>query len=279
MNLQGRNVVVTGASQGIGERLAHEFTTAGAHVLVAARSEDRLAAIARSHNGSFLTVDLTDPDQVDGFVDRCLERLGHIDVWVNNAGVDTSEAFTELDHATIRNVVRLNVEATMILTRDVARHMLRRGSGHIVQVSSVAGVVPFPGLTAYAGTKAAITHFSESLRLELAQTPIGITVVSPGPTATEMWTRVEGSAGSFAAPALRRFRRLAFLPTLDPDKVARATVRAVQKNRPYLRLPRRYGAFHLLAHLPRRLVTITMVGVRLRVPVPPEDSAHPSPTL
>jgi NAD(P)-dependent dehydrogenase (short-subunit alcohol dehydrogenase family) len=139
VNLQGRNVVVTGASQGIGERLAHEFTTAGAHVLVAARSEDRLAAIARSHNGSFITVDLTDPVQVDGFVQQCLDRLGHIDVWVNNAGVDTSAAFTELDHATIRNVVRLNVEATMILTRDVARHMLRRGSGHIVQVSSVAG--------------------------------------------------------------------------------------------------------------------------------------------
>jgi uncharacterized protein len=279
VNLQGRNVVVTGASQGIGERLAHEFTTAGAHVLVAARSEDRLAAIARSHNGSFITVDLTDPVQVDGFVQQCLDRLGHIDVWVNNAGVDTSAAFTELDHATIRNVVRLNVEATMILTRDVARHMLRRGSGHIVQVSSVAGVVPFPGLTAYAGTKAAITHFSESLRLELARTPIGITVVSPGPTATAMWTRVEGGPDGFGEPALRRFRRLAFLPTLDPDKVARATVRAVQKNRPYLRLPRRYGMFHALAHLPRRLVTITMVGVRLRVPVPPEDSAHPGRML
>jgi uncharacterized protein len=279
VNLRGRNVVITGASQGIGERLAHEFTAAGAHVLVAARSEDRLAAIARSHNGSFLTVDLTDPAQMDGFVDRCLDRLGHIDVWVNNAGVDTSAAFTELDHATIRNVVRLNLEATMILTRDVARHMLRRGSGHIVQVSSVAGVVPFPGLTAYAGTKAAITHFSESLRLELANTPVRITVVSPGPTETAMWTRVQGAPGSFGQPALRRFRRLAFLPTLDPDKLATATVRAVRKDQPHLRLPRRYGIFHMLAHLPRRLVRLTMVGVRLRVPMPQEDSAHPSRTL
>lgn len=279
MELNGRNVVITGASQGIGERLAHEFTKAGAHVLVAARSEDRLAAIARSHNGSFLTVDLTDPEQVDGFVDRCVERLGHIDVWVNNAGVDTSAAFTELDHATLRNVVRLNVEATMILTRDAARHMLRRGSGHIVQISSVAAVVPFPGLTAYAGTKAAITHFTESLRLELSRTPIGITVVSPGPTATEMWARIESASADFAEPVLRRFRRLAFLPTLSPDKVARATVRAVERNRPHLRLPRRYGPFHLLAHLPRQLVMMTMTGVRLEVPVPADDSAHPGSTM
>jgi uncharacterized protein len=279
MNLNGRTVVVTGASQGIGERLAHEFTNKGARVLVAARSEDRLAAIARSHNGSFLTVDLTDPDQVDSFVDRCVERLGHIDVWVNNAGLDTSAAFTDLDHAALRSVIRLNVEATMILTRDVARHMLSRGSGHIVQMSSVAAVVPFPGLTAYAGTKAAITHFSESLRLELSRTPIGLTVVSPGPTATAMWDRIETGSQDFAEPVLRRFRRLAFLPTLHPDKVARATVRAVERNRPHVRLPRRYGPFHLLAHLPRQLVTMTMTGVRLDVPIPAEDSAHPGHTL
>ena len=279
MDLNGRNVVITGASQGIGERLAHEFTRAGAHVLVAARSEDRLAAIARSHNGSFLTVDLTDPEQVDGFVDRCVERLGHIDVWVNNAGVDTSAAFTDLDRSTLRNVVRLNVEATMILTRDAARQMLRQGSGHIVQMSSVSAVVPFPGLTAYAGTKAAITHFSESLRLELSRTSIGITVVSPGPTATAMWDRIEAASADFAEPAMARFRRLAFLPMLNPDKVARATVRAVERNRPHVRLPRRYGPFHLLAHLPRQLVTATMAGVRLDVPKPAEDSAHPGPTL
>lgn len=275
MDVSGRNVVITGGSQGIGEHLAEAFAAAGAHVLVAARSEELLATIATNINGSYLTVDLTDPEQVDTFVDRCIERVGHVDIWVNNAGVDTSAAFTDLDRQTLRNVVRLNLEATMILTRDVARHMLRRGSGHIVQISSVSGVVPFPGLTAYAGTKAAITHFSESLRLELARTPINITVVSPGPTATQMWTRIEQGAPDFAEPAMRRFRRLAFLPTIKPDKLARATVHAVQRNRPHVRPPRRYAPFHVLAHLPRQLVTLTMAGVRLNVTVPAEDSAHP----
>jgi short-subunit dehydrogenase/phosphohistidine swiveling domain-containing protein len=271
MDLNGRNVVVTGASQGIGRRIAEEFAARGAKVLVAARSTDQLISVAAHIGGAFLTVDLTDPEQVDAFVPACLDELGQIDIFVNNAGLDTEEAFVNVDRDTIRAVARLNFEATLLLTRDVARHMLRRGSGHIVQMSSVSGAVPFPGMAAYAGTKAGITHFSETLRLELAHTGVNLTVVAPGPTDTAMWDRIESERGRFARPALRRFRRLQMLPTLSVDQVAIATVNAVERNRRFVRLPRRYGAYHALENAPRRLIEIASIGVRLERQVSAPD--------
>ncbi len=279
MELSGRNVVVTGASQGIGEQLALECAARGAKVLVAARSADRLEALARRIDGIALSVDLTVDDQIDGFISACLDRLGHIDVLINNAGLDTDRAFVELDHETIRAVTRLNLEATMILTRDAARHMTRRGSGHIVNLSSVAGTVPFPGLTAYAGTKAGITNFTESLRVELDGTGVDLTLVAPGPTDTAMWDRVEGSPTAYPEPALRRLRRLLFLPKLQPERVARATADAIERRRRFVRLPRRYALFHMLENAPRRLAEATLFGVHLTPPVPaPDRFDGPSPT-
>lgn len=277
MDLNGRHIVITGASQGIGEHLARQFAARGARVLIAARSLDRLETIAAEIGASVLGVDLLDADQAGGFVSRCLEHLGHIDVFVNNAGVDTDRAFIDLDHTTISNLCRLNVEATMILTRDVARHMVRRGSGRIVQMSSVAAVVPFPGLAAYAGTKAAITHFSETLRVELASTGVGVTVVAPGPTATPMWERIDTSEAAFADPALNRFRSVAYLPVLDPAKVAAATVRGVEADRAQVRLPARYGIYHQLNNAPRRLLRAAMAGVRLNSPTPEPDAFDSAP--
>ncbi len=262
MDLTGKNVVITGGSAGIGATMARAFATQGARVLVAARSEDKLRPIAARIVGDYLVVDLTDPDDVDGFVDRCLDTLGHIDVFVNNAGVETSTSFAATPREDIRDVARLNFEATLLLTRDVLPHMLDRGSGHIVQLSSVAGAIPFPGLAAYAGTKAGVTNFTETLRLELKGTGIGLTVVSPGPTDTEMWERLENDDRPFVAVGLRRFKRLGFLPKLSPEEIADATVQAVRDERRFVRLPKRYGMYHLLSNAPRRLVEGALIGTK-----------------
>jgi len=260
MDLDGKHVVVTGGSQGIGAALAAEFSARGARVLVAARSEENLRRVAAPIVGDHLVVDLTDPDDVDGFVARCLDVLGHIDVFVNNAGVETSTSFAATDRAAIRATARLNFEATVLLTRDVLDHLLERGSGHIVQMSSVSGAIAFPGMATYAGTKAGITNFTESLRLELKGTAIGLTVVSPGPTQTAMWDRIENDDQPFVAVGLARFRRLGFLPTLSPEKVARQTVAGVEADKRFVRLPKRYGAYHLLSNAPRRLVEGALIG-------------------
>jgi len=104
MELNNRNVVVTGASQGIGEHLADHFAAAGATVLAIARSADKLAIVADRVSGHALTADLSTAEGVDGLVQRCIDKLGHVDVWVNNAGIETTDAFPNTDRATIRNL-------------------------------------------------------------------------------------------------------------------------------------------------------------------------------
>ncbi len=262
MDLDGKNVVITGGSAGIGAVMAEAFADQGARVLVAARSEDKLQAVAGRIVGDYIVADLTNADDVDSFVGKCLDTLGHIDVFVNNAGVETSESFATTPRDELRTVARLNFEATLLLTRDVLPHMLERRSGHIVQLASVAGAIPFPGLAAYAGTKAGITNFTETLRLEIKGTGVGLTVVSPGPTQTEMWDRLDSNDRPFAEVGLKRFKRLGFLPKLTPEMIADATVDAVQKGKRFVRLPKRYGVYHLLANAPRRLVEVALLGTK-----------------
>ncbi|MGA0238742.1 MAG: SDR family NAD(P)-dependent oxidoreductase [Acidimicrobiales bacterium] len=265
MDLQGKTVVITGGSQGIGEHMAVGFAAKGASVLVVARSEDKLRAVAERIGGDHLVADLGSASDVDGLVDACLERLGHIDVWVNNAGLETNDAFADTDRDVVRAVNRLNLEAPMLLTRDVLDHMLPRRSGHIVQISSQAGVVPFPGFTAYCGTKAGLTNFTESLRLELKGCGVGLTVVAPGPVATDMWDRADYK-GSYLEPALKRFRILQQLPIIPVEKIAAQAVAAVEGDRRHVRLPRRAALYHALNNLPRRIVELGLIGVKLRRP-------------
>jgi|GEM_PF-11098 len=265
MNLQNKNVVITGGSQGIGEQMADAFAAQGANVLVAARSADKLAAVADRIGGKFITADLSTAQGVDGLVDECIAVLGHIDVWINNAGVETTDALVASDRELLRTVARVNFEAPLLLTRDVVPHMLQRGSGHVVQLSSVAGTIPFPGLAAYAGTKAGLTNLTESLRLELKDTPINLTIVAPGPVDTAMWERLD-TDDAYQAAALKRFRQLLSLPKVDPAKIAKATVAAVTDNKRYVRIPARHGIYHMLNNAPRRLVEVAMTGVSMPLP-------------
>jgi rifampicin phosphotransferase len=263
MDIAGLNVVVTGGSEGIGAHIAQRFAERGARVLIVARSADRLAQVAERIGATWIAADLLDPTQLDSLVDKCVSELGHIDVWVNNAGVSTEDAFVHLERERIRQVVRLNLEATALLTHDVLPHMIRRGRGHIVQMSSVSGAVPFPGLAAYGGTKAGVTHLTETLRIELEGTGVGLTVVAPGPVDTKMWDAIDDRDLTWPAPALKRFRRLFFLPKVDPAALATDIVEAVEKGRAHVRPKNRYQVYHVLNNLPRRLVRIAMAGVTM----------------
>lgn len=276
MRLNSKNVVITGGSQGIGEHLADAFSSVGANVLLVARSEDKLKRIAERVGGDYLVADLTDATVVDALVDRCVDKLGTIDVFINNAGLETDEAFVNVAPDTLRMLARLNFEAPLMLTRNAVRHMLGNGHGHVVQMSSVAGAIPFPGLTAYAGTKAGLTHFTEGLRQELNGTGIGLTVVSPGPVDTDMWDRLDTGQG-YAEPALKRFRQLMFLPKVKPEKIASATVKAVESNKRFVRIPARYNNYHWLNNAPRRLSDIALTGVNLTPVLQPDPGQEVEP--
>ncbi len=266
MELDGAHVFITGASRGIGAAMASRFAAAGARVSVAARSVDALEKVAAEIGGRAFEADLTDDAVTEALVERVEAEAGPIDVLVNNAGLETTAWLVDVDPSTIRQVTRLNLEAPMVLTRQVLPGMVERGRGHVVFTSSVAGAASFPGLAAYCGTKAGLTNFAATVRAELRDHPIGITVVAPGPVDTQMWDNLE-DAREFE-PMLGRLRQLQLIPKTSPDKLAKRTVKAVAKDRRHVRTPRRLTSTFMLNEAPRRIIEGVLSGVPIGPPVP-----------
>jgi len=261
MDISGRHVVVTGGSRGIGEALAREFASRGANVTLIARNADALKRIAGEINGNFLVADLSDDAVVDGLIEDIERQFGPIDVLVNNAGLDTSTPFAVEDIREIRAVARLNLEVPMLLSRHVLPGMLSRARGHLVYVSSLAGTAAFPGMAVYCGTKAGIFNFSESIRRELKDTPVNITVLSPGPVDTQMWDNVEASVPTVRA-VVRRFQVLQLIPTASPKDIARRTVSAVIKNGAHVRDPKRLSINFWLNIAPTKISNLVITGIK-----------------
>ena len=261
MKVSGKHVVVTGGSRGIGESLAREFAARGAKVTVVARSEESLRRVATEIGGNAVVADLSDDRVVDTLIESIESAHGPIDVLVNNAGLETNTPFAVEDPREIRAVVRLNLESTMLLTRHVLPGMLARGSGHVVLVSSLAGTAGFPGMSAYCGTKAGVFNFFSSLNRELRHTNVDMTVLSPGPVDTRMWDAVEDSPPT-VQNVVKRFQTLHLIPKTTPTRIARRTVDAVEKRRPYVRHPRRLSINFWFNMLPTRISNAVIADIK-----------------
>ena len=261
MRVSGAHVVVTGGSRGIGEALAREFARRGAKVTVVARSADSLGKVAADTGGNAVVADLSDDHGVDGLIEHIEAAHGPVDILVNNAGLETTVPFATEDPRAIRAVSRLNYEVPLVLARHVLPGMLRRGHGHIVFVSSLAGTAGFPGMSVYCGTKAGILNFFSSLRRELKHSPVNLTVLSPGPVDTRMWDAVE-TASPETRKVVDRFQALHLIPKADPEDIARRTVDAVEKDRPYVRDPKRLSLNFWLNMMPTRISNLAATGIR-----------------
>jgi short-subunit dehydrogenase len=190
---EGARVLVTGASSGIGAGLAEAFAGAGATVGIAARRRDRLAEVlercrAHSPESAMWLADLAEPAAVDRLADDALREFGGIDILVNNAGIPKRRHVTELDAATVEAVMNINYFSPVRLTLALLPQMLERGSGRVVNVSSVAAPLSSPGEAAYSASKAALAVFSETMVVDLWDTGVKITVVYPGVVDTELFT-------------------------------------------------------------------------------------------
>jgi short-subunit dehydrogenase len=190
---QGTKVLITGGSSGIGAGLAEAFAAEGATVGIAARRRDRLEEVlercrSRSPQSRMWVVDLTDEDAVDSLARNALEDLGGVDILVNNAGIPKRRHVTRTDPATVASVMAINYLSPVRLTLALLPHMLQRGSGRIVSVSSVAATLSSPGETAYAASKAALAVFSEAMAVDLWDTGVKVTVVYPGVVDTELFS-------------------------------------------------------------------------------------------
>ena len=262
MQLQGRRVLVTGASRGIGESLARRFAAAGANVALVARSEAAIKSLADELGGTAHPTDLSDPDQVDGLIGRIEGDGGPIDVLVNNAGLGGGGFIAAIPEQEVRETLQVNLLTPISLCRQVLPGMISRGGGHIVNVSSMAGNAMFPGLSIYGATKAGLTHFTSGLRADLRGLPVKTTVVELGPIPTEMLDQVEDYKPT--NDSFQRSYKLQLLVDVPRETVADDVVEAVQKNRRHVRHPKRGVLFPMLSEAPRRIVEVLMTGVKPR---------------
>ena len=190
--LVGRTALISGASAGIGAALAEGFAARGATVGICARRADRLAEVlerCRAHapDSRSWTVDLSDLDAVGDFARRADDELGGIDLLVNNAGIPKRRRVEATSEAELDQVVAINFLSPVRLTTALLPRMLERGRGQILNVSSVAARLSPPGEAAYAASKAALTAWSESLAVELWDTPVSVHLLNPGVVDTELF--------------------------------------------------------------------------------------------
>ncbi|MFO0572924.1 MAG: SDR family NAD(P)-dependent oxidoreductase [Polyangia bacterium] len=233
-----KHVAITGASAGIGAALVAEFVRSGAAVTMVSRRRAEMEALAREVGGrtQLFTVDLSDlrePSRSTAWLAPAEAGLGPIDVLVNNAGVQIVEPAEEQDPAALQAMLNVNLTVPLLLTRAVLPAMLARGSGTIVDVASLAGLAPTPGMWGYNATKGGLAAASESLRGELRGTGVHVVTVYPGPVDTAM-----ARAGYAAYPQTLSTR---LLPQGTPMELARLVRSAVDLGSARVIYPRSYA--------------------------------------
>ncbi len=194
------SVLITGASGGLGEEFARQLVFSCSQMILVARREDRLVALSADLkaqnpdlNIQHHIVDLTSSDEREEFTAKLLEDEVSVDLLVNNAGLGDYCMFTDSEWTKLDQMIQLNMTALTYLAHALIPQMRERGSGAIINVSSLASILPMPEFAVYAATKAYVTSFSEALRLELKGDGIPVVALCPGPVHTEF--------GSVAMPA------------------------------------------------------------------------------
>lgn len=189
--MSGRSVVVTGGSRGLGEGLVRAFLDAGDRVATCSRSPTPAVDAWQADDGLagrfyYEALDLVDRGACDAFIRQVGERFGGVDVLVNNAGLAREGVLALAQDDDLDAVVDLNVKGTLHVTRAAVRRMLPRGSGRVINISSVVGISGYRGLSVYGATKAALDGFTRALARELGARRITVNSVAPGYLRTEM---------------------------------------------------------------------------------------------
>lgn len=234
-SLTGKNIIITGASGGIGAEIARLCAERGANLVLLARGIDKLQALKgelesmHSVKVDVHQLDVSDTDAIKAMFGMVLSEIGHADILVNNAGFGIFDLAHEAKIEEIKSMFAVNVIGLMACTSMVLPGMKQRRSGHIINIASQAGKIATPKSSVYSATKHAVLGYTNSLRMELAEDNIFVTSVNPGPIATNFFN-IADKQGTYVKN-VERFM-------LQPEYVARQVVDRMMTKTREINLPR-----------------------------------------
>jgi 3-oxoacyl-[acyl-carrier protein] reductase len=214
-----RVAIVTGGSRGIGEAIARRLGRDGLHVVAVARNAERLNAVVNGITGEggsaeALACDIADSKKFGEAIEQIGEKLGRIDVLVNNAGVTRDGLFLRMEDADFDDIISINLKSAFVATRAASRYIMRSKTGRIINISSVSGVIGNKGQVNYAASKAGLIGLTKSVAKELATKGVCCNAVAPGFVTTDMTEGLHDlvKEGAMALIPLKRFGK--------PDEIA-----------------------------------------------------------
>ncbi|MFZ0797836.1 MAG: SDR family NAD(P)-dependent oxidoreductase [Terriglobales bacterium] len=227
MEMDGKVVVVTGASMGIGEAIAKVFADAGANVVLLSRDASRAEAarhrVGHTDRTLALACDVRNREDIERALALTLHHFDRVDVWVNNAGVGIRDSVAEMTSPSYRELFETNFFATIACMQAVASAMREAGGGSIVNISSVAGHIPVPFMAIYSASKFAVNAIGKGARLELKRDNINVLTVCPGYVDTDFGAHVVANRRGTVRPQSVR--------GITAERVARAAYRGYRKKR------------------------------------------------
>ncbi|WP_102346745.1 SDR family NAD(P)-dependent oxidoreductase [Bacillus sp. Marseille-P3661] len=234
-DIAGKTVVITGASSGIGEKIALKIADRGARPILLARSEAKLNNICKEVNDKanlnciYFQLDVSKYEDVKMVFKQIYNEVGHIDILLNNAGFGVFESFSEASFDDIERMFAVNVLGLIACTKEVLPAMLQQNRGHIINIASQAGKLATPKSSGYSATKHAVLGFTNSLRLELVNTNISVSAVNPGPIETNFFN-IADKSGNYVK-SVKQFM-------LSSDYVADQVIKLMETPKRELNLPR-----------------------------------------
>jgi NAD(P)-dependent dehydrogenase (short-subunit alcohol dehydrogenase family) len=228
VDLSGQVALVTGSARGIGQAIADAFAANGARIVYSDLDLAAVQAAAARHCGDAVVLDVTRPEQVETVLDDLVRRHGRLDIVVNNAGINTLAHRVTIDEfppEEWQRILKVDLDGVFLVSRAAARHMKARRCGRIINIASIAGLVPLRLQCAYVAAKAGVVNLTRAMALELGPLGILVNAIAPGSTLTEGTKRLfYGDDGMFRDSVRQMLAHVPLGRPGRPEEIAHAAL-------------------------------------------------------